>query len=109
MSNSGENGRSWLRIVLNTALDGRAVVESGSKAKPPANFCLMHFRRSPMMFPVLWPGGSSADGIKVIVCSPEILTPDKSQAALLKRCLAREDSCHFFTREASGWRWVKWL
>jgi len=50
-----------------------------------------------------------ADRVKNIVCAPENLAPDKSQSALLKRCLQREDSCHFFTTAARGWRWVKWL
>ncbi len=50
-----------------------------------------------------------AEGVKAIVCAPDKLAPDKSQSSLLKRCLEREDSCHFFTREAKGWHWVKWL
>ena len=50
-----------------------------------------------------------AERVKNIVCAPENLLPDKSQSGLLKRCLEREDSCHFFTREAKSWRWVKWL
>jgi hypothetical protein len=50
-----------------------------------------------------------AERIKAIVCAPENLAPDKSQSSLLRRCLEREDSCHFFTREAKGWHWVKWL
>ncbi len=50
-----------------------------------------------------------AERVKAIVCAPENLAPDKSQSSLLRRCLEREDSCHFFTNEAKGWRWVKWL
>ena len=50
-----------------------------------------------------------AERVKSIVCAPEILAPDKSQSALLKRCLEREDQCHFFTSEAKGWKWAKWL
>jgi SIR2-like domain len=50
-----------------------------------------------------------AERVKAIVCAPEKLAPDKSQSSVLKRCLEREDSCHFFTREAKGWHWVKWL
>lgn len=50
-----------------------------------------------------------AERVKNIVCAPENLAPDKSQSSLLRRCLEREDSCHFFSKEAKGWRWVKWL
>lgn len=50
-----------------------------------------------------------AERVKAIVCAPENLAPDKSQSSLLRRCLEREDSCHFFTMEAKGWHWVKWL
>jgi hypothetical protein len=50
-----------------------------------------------------------AERVKSIVCAPEELVPDRTQASLLKRCVEREESCHFFTKHAKGWRWVKWL
>ncbi len=50
-----------------------------------------------------------AERVRAIVCAPEALATDRFQTSLLKRCLDREDSCHFFTRNAKGWRWVKWL
>jgi hypothetical protein len=50
-----------------------------------------------------------AERIKDIVCTPEGLAPDNSQSSLLRRCLERKVSCHFFTREAKGWHWVNWL
>ncbi len=50
-----------------------------------------------------------AERVKAIVCAPESLALDRSQSGLLRRCLEREDSCHFFTGEAKGWRWVEWL
>ena len=50
-----------------------------------------------------------AERVKNILCAPENIAPDKAQSSLLRRCLEREDSCHFFTKEASGWRWVVWL
>ncbi len=50
-----------------------------------------------------------AERVKAIVCAPDVLIPDKSQSSLLKRSLEREESSHFFTREARGWRWVDWL
>lgn len=50
-----------------------------------------------------------AERVKSIVSAPENFVPDKAQTSLLRRCLKRNDSCHFFTREAKGWRWVTWL
>jgi hypothetical protein len=50
-----------------------------------------------------------AERVKNILCAPEEIVPDKAQSSLLRRCLEREDSCHFFTNEAQGWRWVRWL
>lgn len=50
-----------------------------------------------------------AERVKDILNIPDNVVPDKSQSSLLKRCLEREDSYHFFTNEAKGWRWVEWL
>ena len=50
-----------------------------------------------------------AERVKNIVCASENLAPDRSETSLLLRCLMREDSCHFFTNAAKGWRWVSWL
>lgn len=50
-----------------------------------------------------------AERVKNILCAPEDIVPDKAQSSLLRRCLEREDSCHFFTATAKGWRWVTWL
>lgn len=50
-----------------------------------------------------------AERVKTIVCAPYKLAPDKAQSSLLKRCMGRADSCHFFTGEAKGWHWVEWL
>jgi hypothetical protein len=50
-----------------------------------------------------------AETVKTIVASPKSLKPDKMQADLLKRCLRRKDSCHFFLQHAKGWRWIGWL
>jgi len=50
-----------------------------------------------------------AEQVKQIVCASEILRPDKTQSSLLRRCLEQDKSCHFFTNEAKGWRWVEWL
>jgi hypothetical protein len=47
--------------------------------------------------------------VREIVCSPEQIKPDKAQSSLLKRCLERKDSRHFFTQHAKGWRWVEWV
>lgn len=50
-----------------------------------------------------------AERVKAIVCAPENITPNQTESSLLRRCLERRDSCHFFTNQAKGWRWVKWL
>lgn len=50
-----------------------------------------------------------SERVKSITCSPENFSPDRAQISLLKRCLSRDDSYHYFTRTAVGWRWVKWL
>jgi len=47
--------------------------------------------------------------VKGIVLAPPNMVPDRAQESLLKRCLKREDECHFFTEHANGWNWVIWL
>jgi hypothetical protein len=47
--------------------------------------------------------------VREIVCAPEQIKPDKAESGLLRRCLERKDSCHFFTQHAKGWRWIEWM
>lgn len=51
-----------------------------------------------------------AERIKNIVRAYPSLAPDKAQTSLIRRCLSRDDSVHFFTTTARGcWPWVMWL
>ena len=49
-----------------------------------------------------------AQKVRDILRSPPEMKPAKSQSSLLAHCLGRKDECHFFTSEATGWRWVEW-